>query len=63
MKRIFILLIAILVLVIPMAAVNSATVPWEEAPSCQWAAYHPGFAHQCTIEIMMALWDPLDWGD
>jgi hypothetical protein len=38
-------------------------VPSSASFYCKYAAYNPTYAVICFWEIMMDMWDPLDWGD
>jgi hypothetical protein len=55
------LLILILVFVLLMPVLTASLQ--ARSTACQYARFHPGLAYQCFIEIMMDLWNPLDWGD
>ena len=57
MKLILItLLLAVMVFaVLPM--------PVQAIDYCEYALYHPHYWAMCYWQIMMVMWDPLDWGD
>ncbi len=38
-------------------------IPLQASIYCKYARFNPGYAVACFWEIMMDLWDPLDWGD
>lgn len=38
-------------------------VPARSSIYCKAARFNPTYAVICFWEIMMDLWDPLDWGD
>lgn len=54
------ILITMLLAVLVFAVIS---VPVQASFYCKYAAYNPGYAVICFWEIMMEMWDPLDWGD
>lgn len=55
-------LIAVLLIVV-MVFVMALSLPARASVYCKYARFNPGFALACYWEIMMDLWNPLDWGD
>ena len=53
-------LITVLLAVLVFALVS---IPVHASFYCKYARFNPGYAIVCYWEIMMDLWNPLDWGD
>lgn len=53
----------ITVLLVALVFAVTLSLPAQASIYCKYARFNPGYAVACFWEIMMDLWDPLDWGD
>jgi len=56
-------LISVLLIVAMVFVVVAMSLPAKASIYCEYARFNPGFYIICYWEIMMMVWDPLDWGD
>ena len=51
------------ILLVAVIICTLLAVPARSSIYCEYRRFNPGYAVICFWEIMMDLWDPLDWGD